>query len=48
MMGMCPRCGSETLALGNLTLEAANKKQIRTILRQCPKCGLLFYETAQV
>jgi len=44
--GLCPRCGSETLTLGKSTVEAANKKQIGVILRQCPKCGLLFYETA--
>ena len=45
MKSLCPRCGSETLTLGNSTLETAKKKQIQAILRQCPKCGLLFYET---
>jgi hypothetical protein len=46
MKGLCPRCDSETLALGKSKVEAANKKEIETVLRKCPKCELLFYESA--
>jgi hypothetical protein len=45
MKGLCPRCSSETLILGNSTIETANKRQLRVNLRQCPKCKLLFYES---
>jgi Zn-finger nucleic acid-binding protein len=44
MKGICPRCDIETLVLGISKVEAASKKQIR--IRQCPKCGLIFNETA--
>jgi Zn-finger nucleic acid-binding protein len=46
MRGLCPRCESETLVLGNSIIEAVNKKQVRVSLRQCPKCRLVFYEAA--
>jgi ribosomal protein S27AE len=44
MNGLCPRCGSETLTLGNSTVDADNKKKTKVVLRQCPKCRLIFNE----
>jgi predicted Zn-ribbon and HTH transcriptional regulator len=43
MIGLCPRCESETLELDKPTVDVG-KKRIRVSLRQCPKCGLLFQE----
>jgi len=40
----CPRCGSETVELGTPIIKVGKTREMRVVVRECPKCLLIFYE----
>jgi len=40
----CPRCGSDTVQLGTPIIRVGKTREKRVVVRECPKCMLVFYE----
>ena len=40
----CPRCNSESADIGMRIIEVGRTRKMRTNIRLCSGCGLIFYE----
>jgi len=41
---MCPRCGKESIELGVVNLSTGRTRKMRSLVKLCPECALIFYE----
>ncbi len=42
--GLCPRCGGESVTLGNPVIRVGKTRGLRVVVHVCKNCRLVFYE----
>lgn len=47
-MSECPRCKSNSIKIGsNVIIQVGKTRSKRVDVLECPKCGLLYYESSK-